>query len=185
MEARRHELKLALEPGDEEGIRQAIRALKGGFPTYGVDAVSADFQIEFYLKALAGFPLWAVYEACARFRDGRNVTPWRPSECPTSAQMAAECRVIVEPVRDELTPLNDVLDAQTYPEPDPGYEKRLAAVMKWETEIRPGIAAKEPTKPKESPEAALARLKEEASTPVVIGEGLGKILAGMKKDAAA
>lgn len=186
LEARRADLTAALAPGDEEAIKQAIRALKGGFPSYGADAVGAAYQTEFYFKALAGFPVWAVHEACARFRDGRNATPWNSRECPTSAQVAAECRAIIEPVQDELTPLSDVLDAEVAPDPDADKAARAAAVLRWEQDIRPKMAAKDDAKkPKESPEQTLERLKEEAKTPVSIGAGLGKILAGMKKGQAA
>lgn len=184
MEARRNELKDALQSGDPSKIKTEIEWLKAGFPSYGVDDMSAQVQVGIYVEALAKFPVWAVHEARCRFRDGRNVTPWRSSECPTSAQMAAECRAIVEPVRDELTPLNDVLDAQTYPEPDPGYAKRLAAVMKWEQEIRPGMAAKEQGKPQEDPQAALARIKSEGWGGLQAGDAIKATLPSMKKGAA-
>ncbi len=185
MESRRDELKDALAPGNPEAIANEVRLLKAGFPNYGVDQVSAQVQVRIYVEALASFPIWAVQEARCRFRDGRNATPWRPSECPTSAQMAAECRAIVEPVRDELTPLNDVLDAQTYPEPDPGYEKRLAAVMKWEKDIRPTMAAKEQTKPKEDPQDALNRIKSEGWGDVQVSDAIRATLPNMKKGQAA
>jgi hypothetical protein len=99
--------------------------------------------------------------------------------------MAAECRAIVEPVRDELTPLNDVLDAETSPEPDLDHEKRLKDLMRWEKDVRPQMAAKEQKKSQESPEAALERVQAEASTTVVIGDDLSKILGSMKKGQAA
>jgi len=167
-------------------MRQAIRALKAGFPTYGADPAGAKFQVEFYLKALDSFPLWAVQEACARFRDGRNETPWKASECPSSAQLAQECRAIISPVRDELGPIADVLDAEVVPAPDPDKAARAAAVMRWEKDIRPQMAAKdEPKKPRETPEQVLERLEAQAKAPVTIGAGLAKILAGMKRGQAA
>lgn len=176
----------ALAPGEEEAIKQAIRALKGGFPSYGADAVGAAYQTEFYYKALAGFPVWAVHEACARFRDGRNSTPWNSRECPSSAQVAQECRAVIEPVQDELTPLTDVLDAEVAPDPDADKSARAAAVLRWEQEIRPQLAARdEPKKPKETPEQTLERLQEQAKTPVTIGAGLATFLEGMKKGRAA
>jgi hypothetical protein len=186
LEGRRAELLDALAPGDEEAIKQAIRALKGGFPSYGADAVGAAYQTEFYFKALASFPVWAVHEACARFRDGRNSTPWNARECPSSAQVAQECRVIIEPVQDELTPLADVLDAEIAADPDADKAARAAAVLRWETDIRPQMAAKDkPTKPQETPEQILERLQVEATQPVTIGAGLSKLISGMKKGEAA
>ena len=180
LQARRVDLMDALAPGDGEGIKQAIRALKGGFPTYGIDAVGAAFQTEFYVKALADFPLWAVHEACARFRDGRNETPWNARECPSSAQMAHECRAIISPVQDEIRPLADVLDAEVVPDANPDAQKRLSAVLQWEQEIRPAIKnTGKPQNVQQDAEKKLAEHYQKRNAPVVIGAELAKKLAEM------
>jgi len=64
-------------------------------------------------------------------------------------------------------------------------QERERAVRFWEEVVRPEMNTREATKPKETPWQALERLKAEAGKPVVIGPGLAKILAGMKKGAAA
>jgi hypothetical protein len=64
-------------------------------------------------------------------------------------------------------------------------EQRARAVQHWTDVVRPQMAAKEHAKTPEDPHAALARLKAEASKPVVIGAELAKILFRMKLDRAA
>lgn len=186
LEARRAELADALAPGDEEAIKQAVRALKGGFPTYGTDPAGAKYQTEFYLKALERFPLWAVHEACARFRDGRNATPWNSRECPSSAQVAQECRAVIEPVQDELVPLIDVLDAEVAPDPDHDAAKRAVAVAAWTDNLRHEVASNgKPAIKQVDAEQRLSELYHERDKPLTVGPGLSNILAGMKKGEAA
>lgn len=71
------------------------------------------------------------------------------------------------------------------PSEDATTEQRARAVQYWEEVIRPQMTAKETTAPKETPQAALERLKAEAGKPVAIGDGLAKILGTMKRDRAA
>jgi len=180
LQARREDLMDALAPGNPEAIAQEVRLLKAGFSSFGLDQASAQIQVAIYVEALEAFPVWAAKEARARFRDGRNETPWNARECPSSAQMAHECRAIISPAQDEIRPLADVLDAEIVPEANPDMQKRLSAVLQWEQEIRPAMKAKGEVKPKESPEEALERLKAKAAEPVVIGAELGKFLEAMK-----
>ena len=60
-------------------------------------------------------------------------------------------------------------------------EQRARAVRFWEDVVRPEMNIRESAKPTETPLEALERLKERAKTPVTIGAGLAKILAGMRK----
>lgn len=183
LQARRNELMDALAPGNPQDIAQEVRLLKVGFASYGVDEMSAEVQVGIFVEALAQFPLWAVREARARFRDGKNVTPWNPRECPTSAQVAAECRAIISPVQDELRPIADVLDAEIAPAPDPDMQKRLSAVMRWEQEIRPAIKNEgKPQNVKQDAEKKLGEHYQKRNEPVVIGAELAKKLAEIHAD---
>ena len=74
-----------------------------------------------------------------------------------------------------MQPLND----------DATPEQRARAVRFWEEVVRPEMDTRKAAKPKETPQQALERLKEEARTPVTIGPGLAKILTGMKRGQAA
>lgn len=180
LQARRNELMNALSPGHPDNLRKEIDFLKAGFSNGAIDQATAAVQTTAYVMALENFPEWAVSEACARFRGGRNETPWRPSFCPTSAEVAAECRKIISSVQDELIPLADVLDAEIVPEANPDMAKRLSAVMQWEQDIRPAMKQPDWTPPKETPAQALDRLRAKATEPVVVGGELGKFLEGMK-----
>jgi len=64
-------------------------------------------------------------------------------------------------------------------------EQRARAVRFREEVVRPEMNTREAVKPTETPLEALERLREEAKTPVTIGAGLAKILAGMRKGRAA
>lgn len=64
-------------------------------------------------------------------------------------------------------------------------EQRTRAVRHWEEVVRPEMNTREAPSLKETPAQALARLKEEASTPVTIGADLSRFLSGMKMRVAA
>lgn len=64
-------------------------------------------------------------------------------------------------------------------------EQRARGCRFWEEVVRPEMNTREAVKPKETPQQALDRLKEEAKRPVTIGPGLARILAGMKRGQAA
>jgi hypothetical protein len=169
--------------GDSQMIAPEILALKAGFSVGAIDEASAYVIALEYVKALEEFPVWTVTEACRRFRSGRTATAWKPSYCPTSAQVANECRDILQPFHDELTALRDVLDAEIAPAPDPDAAARLKAVMRWEDELRPAMPPpiRRSKGPPEDPHAALARFRSEGLGPVlVIGAGLQAKFDSMK-----
>jgi hypothetical protein len=75
-----------------------------------------------------------------------------------------------------MPPLNETLATP---------EQRERAVGYWETVVRPDLAGKErATKPQESPEAALARLKAEGWGDLQISDAIRATLLDMRRAAA-
>jgi hypothetical protein len=132
-----------------------------------------------YVRALSGFPEWAVNEVCRQYLEGRRGSG---TFAPPAPEMAKACREEVSKFVDERAKIAAVLEAEVLPPIDQEKAARAAAIMRWETEIRPQMAAKDtPAKPQEAPEAALDRIKSEGWGSVRISPALTKIL-GIKKN---
>ncbi len=186
---RERALVASLAPADPKRVEVAISALRGAF-TAAPDEVSASFAAALYARALQGFPLWAINEACGRFLEGRAVIPWKPAFCPTPPEMAAECRAILAPVFEERGIILKVLGAAVQSDPDPVMAERaqlavLGAVRRWNETIRPEIQNKANVEEiQRQAEETLGEYAREIGRSAAIGPELAKKLAVMKADPA-
>jgi len=173
----------ALAPASETALVRSVATLRAAFPATNDGEENAKLAISLYVRALAPYPEWAVNEVCRQFLEGRRGTG---TFAPTAPEMARACREEVNKFVDERAKIEAVLDAEILPPIDPDMQKRAADVLRWQTELRPQMAAKDDAKkPKETPEQTLERLQATASQPITIGAGLAKILTDMKKGEAA
>ena len=180
IETRRTQLRDAMQPAHPKEIELEIDLMRAGFPLTRMDDASAALTTQVYVSALAGTPAWVVREARKRFQTGRNEMPWKPGFCPTSAEMAIECRAIMAPAQDEAVMIARVLDAEVYPEASLADAQRAEVVRKAWTdttrrELKPGA-----TEDKEAPAVKLERLEIEYREPLKISKEFAKVLDDIK-----
>ena len=172
----------SLAPASETALVRSVATLRAAFPSTNDGEENAKLAVSLYVRALAPYPEWAVNEVCRQYLEGRRS---HGTFAPTAPEMAKACREEVSKFVDERAKIGAILEAEVLPPIDEEKARRAAAVMRWEKEIRPQMAAKdEPAKPKEAPEAALDRLKSEGWGSVQISPALTKIL-GIKNEQAA
>lgn len=187
LSARERTLSDALAPAEAKRIEVAVSALRGAFSA-AQDEVSAGFAAALYARALQGFPLWAISEACGRFLENRTATPWKPAFCPTPPEMAAECRAILAPVYTERAVILKVLSAEVQRDPDPvaAEEARVAvagAFERWSETIKPQIqnrATVEDTK--RQAEEKLSEYARGMGQPIKVSPILASTLERMKAE---
>ena len=180
IEARRTQLRDAMQPAHPNEIEFEIDLMRAGFPLTRMDDASAELTTRVYVSALAGTPAWVVREARKRFQTGRNEMPWKPGFCPTSAEMAIECRAIMAPVQDEAVMVARVLDAEVYAEQSLADAQRAEVVRKAWTDTARRELKPAATEDKEPPAVKLERLKIEFREPLKISKEFAKILDDMK-----
>lgn len=172
----------SLTPATENALVRSVATLRAAFPSANDGEENAKLSISLYVRALSPYPEWAVNEVCRQYLEGRR---GNGTFAPPAPEMAKACREEVSKFVDERAKIEAVLEAEVLPPIDQEKAARAAAVLRWEKEIRPQMAAKTEAQPKETPEQVLERLQAKAAEPVVIGEGLSKILATMKGGKAA
>ena len=111
--ARARDLEGALVPADPDVVQCAVAAVKAaGFAASGGEE-GARLSLSLFEQALAGFPEWAVSEACARVLRGEAGID--PAYAPSAPQLAVLCRRIATPFRVEQARIAEILDAEVYP----------------------------------------------------------------------
>lgn len=179
---RKADLDQSLTPATEAALVRSVGALRVAFPAAGDTEENLRLAMGLYVKALSPYPEWAVNEVCRQYLEGRRGSG---TFAPPAPEMAKACREEVSKFVDERAKITAVLEAEVLPPIDEEKARRAAAVMRWEKEIRPAMAAKDqPSKPAEAPEAALDRIKSEGWGSVQISPALTKIL-NIKTDTAA
>lgn len=112
LEARRGELARGLQPGEKSAMARAIIAMFTAYPSVRLDEEGAARTAATYVGQVQAFPLWAVEQACQRLIARNNPFPPSAGELRTAAEGA------VKDTRVEFYELRDILDANTFREPD-------------------------------------------------------------------
>lgn len=163
MEARRAELRQSILSTPGEATDDVILALIAGSALFGLSDEEAGLKTSLYAEALADLPTWAIDKARRTFARGGWRCLWDGKGCPSSHDVAAECRFILLPIETELRRLDAVLDAELY---DTGAtdDDRANAVAHWETvkaDMRGESAITEQTEEEISAErSSMARANE-------------------------
>lgn len=93
-------------PPDGKGNAVEIVMLLGNFPL--PDGADAKLRMAGYVEALAGFPLWAVSEACRRIRMGETEVV---RFSPTPVELGNVVKAVLRPMLDDIADLRHLLDA--------------------------------------------------------------------------
>jgi hypothetical protein len=91
------QLDVALAPAGQRAAEKAIAALLIGFPATG-GVGSIDDKIRVYLTAVAGYPVWAINEACGKFVRGEIDRP-NHSFAPSPPELSIAVADILKPLR--------------------------------------------------------------------------------------
>lgn len=112
MEARREELRRSLIPTPGPEANNRIYLLIAGAPAFGMTERETDAKVLLYAEALSDMPTWAIEASRRLFSKGGWKSPWNGQGCPSSANVVAECKLMLLPIEEELHRLGMILDAE-------------------------------------------------------------------------
>ena len=128
-----------MRPASPEAIAKYVATLKmSGLVSRSTDEAGAAMEMRLTVKALEGFPEWAISDVCRRFLDGRL---GKGRFVPTAAEIAQECRLVLLPHQEEAGRIAKVLDAEIYEEATPEQRDRIAKLLAGTVrELKAGMA---------------------------------------------
>jgi hypothetical protein len=107
-----------------DGIKKMIAGMIHSYSSMAAQSeTSLHGKLELYAAAVASFPEWAIGDACRRFIEGRAGDS---RYVPSAAQLAQECRDIVQPHHEEHVKIARILTANVYHVPAPEERERVA-----------------------------------------------------------
>lgn len=129
--SRRAELLAGLRPAPVRDLIPPLVKIIANGDAYGMSREEAIEKAKLYAEAAHGLPVWAVERAQVAFSRPGWKSSWNGRGIPSSADVVAECRVIIQAVEAELYRIGQVLEAEivdnhTTP------EERAEALARWE-----------------------------------------------------
>ncbi|WCS27254.1 hypothetical protein LOK46_10675 [Methylobacterium sp. NMS14P] len=131
LESRRRELLASLRATPGEDLEDVLAAIMATGETFGASGEETDVKVKLYAEALRDMPTWAVERARIAFSRPGWKAPWNGRGIPSSADVVAECRAIVQPIEAELYRIGQILDAEIV-ENHTTPEQRADALARWE-----------------------------------------------------
>lgn len=179
LESREARLAYLLRPGSQsQSVDQALTLLRASFASSIPDHNTAVVIMQGLRMSFSALPGWVALEVVNRFVSGR-VERRDNRFIPTSAEIAVEARSVLRPYEAERGDILKVLRAETYTlaskeereRIEAGFRELLGSFAKQGEEQKPKL--------KETPQAALERLKGEGGPlPGLSEEALNKMGVG-------
>jgi hypothetical protein len=167
LESRRRELLASLRPTPGEDLEDVLAAIMATGETFGASGEETDVKVKLYAEALRDQPTWAVERARISFSRPGWKAPWNGRGIPSSADVVAECRAVVQPIEAELYRIGQILDAEIV-DVDTTPEERAKALARWEQQkaalgrssAMPGRTEEEIDRERSEMDRANARFRE-------------------------